>query len=113
MKPGWVCIFCSCCAFKPRVVITSPSTSGSAESGCWLSYHGRAEARRCCLVLGESAGPAPCRARHPLVEGVNIPDGTLGEDGVLVERHELAERCRCELLGEEGVRRAVALEQGV
>src|SRR4029450_11298788 len=49
----------------------------------------------------------------PLVEGVNIPDGTLGEDGVLVERHELAERCRRELLGEEGIRRAIALEYPV
>ena len=31
----------------------------------------------------------------------------LGEDAVLVERDERAERCRRELLGEEGVRRAL------
>src|SRR5262245_24351841 len=49
----------------------------------------------------------------PLVEGVNIPYCTLSEDGVLVERHELAERGRRELLGEERVRRAIALEHPV
>src|SRR5215475_2508101 len=32
---------------------------------------------------------------------------------MLVERHELAERCWRELLGEEGVRRAIALEHAV
>ena len=28
----------------------------------------------------------------PLVDGVDVPDDALGEDSVLVERHELAER---------------------
>src|SRR5262245_47113812 len=49
----------------------------------------------------------------PLVKRVNIPDDALSEDGVLVERHERAERGRRELLGEDGIRRAVALEHAV
>jgi hypothetical protein len=36
----------------------------------------------------------------PLVERVDVPDGALGEDAVLVEGDELAERCRLESLGE-------------
>ena len=49
----------------------------------------------------------------PLVERVDVPDHALGEDGVLVERDELAERLRREPLGEDRVRRAVALEDAV
>src|SRR5262245_66203026 len=49
----------------------------------------------------------------PLVEGVNVPDCTLREDDMLVERHELAERCWRELLGEEDVRRAIAFKHPV
>src|SRR6476646_10708557 len=37
----------------------------------------------------------------PLVEGVDAPDCARDEDGVLVERHEGAERERCQLLEEE------------
>ena len=29
----------------------------------------------------------------PLIEAVDVPDGSLGEDGVLVEGDELAEEC--------------------
>src|SRR5215510_1098838 len=49
----------------------------------------------------------------PLVERINAPDGALGEDGVLVERHKLAERCWRELFGEDGIRRTVTLEHPV
>ena len=42
----------------------------------------------------------------PLVEGVDAPDGALDEDGVLVERDELAEDRRRELRGEDGRARA-------
>ena len=49
----------------------------------------------------------------PLVERVDAPDGALREDRVLVERDEPAERLRRELLGEDGVRRAVPLEDSV
>ena len=42
-----------------------------------------------------------------------LPDRALREDAVLVERDERAERERRQLLGEEHVRRAVALEDPV
>src|SRR5438093_12766162 len=38
MKPGWVCIFCSCCACKPRVVIMPPSVFGTDGSDGCLRY---------------------------------------------------------------------------
>ena len=49
----------------------------------------------------------------PLVEAVDVPDGALGEDGVLVEGDELAEDCGGERVGEDDVGRAVALEDAV
>src|SRR6266446_689360 len=49
----------------------------------------------------------------PLVERVDIPDNALGEDVVLVESDELAQRFRREPFGEDRVRRAVALEDAV
>src|SRR5262245_19717042 len=42
-----------------------------------------------------------------------MPDNALREDSVLVERHQLTERGRRELFGEEHVRRAIALEYPV
>ena len=39
----------------------------------------------------------------PLIEGVDVPDGTLREDRVLVESDELAECFRCELFGKDRV----------
>src|SRR5215470_503758 len=38
MKPGWVCIFCSCCACKPRVVIMPPEGVGTDGSDGCLRY---------------------------------------------------------------------------
>ena len=49
----------------------------------------------------------------PLVERVDIPDRALGEDRVLVEGDQLAKRFRREPLGEDRVRRTVALEDPV
>ena len=46
----------------------------------------------------------------PLVEGVDVPDDALGEDGVLVECDQLAEGFGCEDFGEDGIRRAIAFE---
>src|SRR5579871_399958 len=46
----------------------------------------------------------------PLVEGIDLPDRALGEDAVLVEGHELAERRRRQLVQQEGIGRSVALE---
>src|SRR5215470_9200527 len=49
----------------------------------------------------------------PLVERVDVPDHTLREHAVLVERDERAERLRRELLRENHRRRPVALERPV
>ena len=49
----------------------------------------------------------------PLVERINVPDSSLGEDRVFVEGDELAQDFRCELLGENRVRWAVALENAM
>src|SRR5215471_328414 len=46
----------------------------------------------------------------PLVEGIDAPDRPLGEHGMLVEGHELAERLRGEPVEEDGVGRPIALE---
>ena len=46
----------------------------------------------------------------PLVERIDLPDGALGEDAVLVECHKFAESFGRELVKEDGVRRAVAFE---
>ena len=47
-----------------------------------------------------------------LVECVNLPNGSLSRDGVLVQGDELAERCRGPL-GEDGVRRPVAVKDAI
>ena len=49
----------------------------------------------------------------PLVEGINVPDRSLGEDIVFVERDELAEYLGSEFVGEDGICRTVALEDAV
>src|SRR5438034_11214891 len=49
----------------------------------------------------------------PLVKRVDVPDSALGEDRMFVESDQLAERFRREPVGEESVRRAVALEDPV
>ena len=49
----------------------------------------------------------------PLIERVDVPDGALGEDAVLVEGDQLAERLRREPFGQDRVRRPVALEDAV
>src|SRR5437667_11799849 len=49
----------------------------------------------------------------PLIERVDVPDDALGEHAVLVERDELSERLRREPLGEDRVRRTIALEHSM
>src|SRR6267143_5064493 len=46
----------------------------------------------------------------PLIERVDVPDDALGEHAVLVERDQLSERSRRQLLGEDRVRGTIALE---
>src|SRR5258705_6672426 len=49
----------------------------------------------------------------PLVKGINVPDGALSKDTVFVECNQLAERFRCELVGEDCVRWTIALEDAM
>lgn len=46
----------------------------------------------------------------PLVEGVDVPDGSLGEGHMLVVGDQRTESSGCDLLGEDGGRRAVTKE---
>src|SRR5215831_7382253 len=64
--------------------------------------------------LGDDmAGQHLAQLHAPLIEGVDVPDGALREDAVLIECHERAERLRCQPLGENGARRPVAFEGAV
>ena len=69
---------------------------------------------RLALELRDDAlGQHLAQLDAPLVERVDVPDRALGEDAVLVERDQLAERLRRQPFGEDRVRRAVALEDAV
>src|SRR6476619_5228594 len=46
----------------------------------------------------------------PLVERIYLPNRTLSEHAVFVQRDERAERLGCEPFGQDRVRRAVAIE---
>ena len=46
----------------------------------------------------------------PLVEQIDVPDGALGKDAVLVQRNQLAKRLRRQFLGEDGIGWAIAGE---
>src|SRR5262252_6925654 len=66
---------------------------------------------RARLQLADDAlGEHLAQLDAPLVEGVDAPDRPLGEHGVLVEGHELAERLGGEPVEEDGVGRPIALE---
>ncbi|VTR70981.1 conserved hypothetical protein [Desulfosarcina cetonica] len=49
----------------------------------------------------------------PLIEGIDVPDGALGEHAVLVERHQHSQGLRRQAFDQEGVAGAVALEDPV
>src|SRR5262245_31839122 len=57
----------------------------------------------------DSIGQHFAKLDAPLVERVDLPDHALGEDAVLVERDQLAERLRSQPFGQEGVGGPVAL----
>src|SRR5262249_47044008 len=66
------------------------------------------------LELGNDALSQRLPQLHPpLVEGVDAPDGALGEHGVLIECDQLAESLGREPLEQKGVRRTVPLEHAV
>ena len=49
----------------------------------------------------------------PLVKRIDLPDYALREHRVLIERNQFAEHRRRELVGEDGIRRAVAFEHAM
>src|SRR6266403_6273627 len=46
----------------------------------------------------------------PLVEGIDVPDHALGEDGVFVQSHQLAQSFRRQLFSEDRVRWTITFE---
>src|SRR5207253_4879634 len=60
-----------------------------------------------------AAGQHLAQLHAPLIEGVDVPDGALREDAVLIECHERAERLRRQPLGENGAGWPVAFESAV
>src|ERR1700730_14949917 len=49
----------------------------------------------------------------PLIERVDVPDGSLGEYAVLIQRNQLSQRGRRQTLHQNGVRRSITLEHPV
>src|SRR6476660_8016070 len=75
---------------------------------------GRAVVAELRLLIGlelgnDRDGQRLAQLDSPLIEGVDPPERALGEDAVLVESDESAERVRVEPLGEDRVGGAVAL----
>src|SRR5438093_7934605 len=72
--------------------------------------------RGICLALefrDNALGQYLAKFHAPCVEGVNLPDGALGEHAVLVKGDQLAENFRREPIGEDRVRGTVALEDAM
>src|SRR5678815_175254 len=126
MNPRSDLIRCSCSAKWPISVI-SPSSSRSAgvSSRPALALaiapdevvRGAVVAERGLLLAlqlrDDALGQHLAQLDAPLVEGVDVPDGALGEHAVLVQRDELSQRLRGEALGEDRVRGPVAVEHPV
>src|SRR5262245_29449277 len=74
-----------------------------AENGLWLALEFRDDALSQHFT----------QLHTPLVERVDVPDNALGEDCMLIQGDELAERFRREPFGKERIRRAVALEDAM
>ena len=67
---------------------------------------------RSTLELGNDLlGQRFAQLDTPLVEGIDLPDRALGEDAVLVERDQLAQCGRRQVVEQDDVRWTVALEQ--
>src|SRR6202022_4266582 len=66
------------------------------------------------LVLGDDAlGQNLAEFDAPLIEGIDVPDGALGEHAVLVERNQLSQRRRGQSVHQDGVGRSIAFETPV
>ena len=64
-------------------------------------------------LWNDALGQYLAQFNAPLVERVKVPDGALGENRVLIERDQLAERFRREFFGKDHVRRAIAPEDAM
>ena len=69
--------------------------------------------RRRFQFRDDSLGEHFAQLDAPLIEAVDVPDHALHEDRVLVERDQLAEHRRRQLLGENRVRRPIAGEHAM
>ena len=69
--------------------------------------------RRALNLCDDVLGQHLAELHAPLVEGVNLPDSALGEDRMLVESDQLAQRFRCETLRQNYIRGPVALKDAV
>src|SRR3984893_17745723 len=66
------------------------------------------------LELGDDAlGQNLAEFDAPLIEGIDVPDGALGEHAVLVERNQLSQRRRGQSVHQNGVGRPIAFEYPV
>jgi hypothetical protein len=61
-----------------------------------------------CPTRDDALGQHLAQFHAPLVEGVDVPDSALSEDVVLIEGNQRAQRPRRELVGQDGIRWAVA-----
>ena len=71
-----------------------------------------------CIIRGlnlgnDVLGQHLAQLDAPLIEGVDLPNGALRKYRMLIERDQLAQRFRCELIRQENVRRAVALKNAM
>ncbi len=94
-----------------RRITSSPGSGGSARSSRSRA-RARARPRSSSSGMIRCASALPSSTPHWSNESM-LPDRPLREDAVLVEGDERAERERRQLLGEEHVRRPVALEDAV
>src|SRR5262249_61171856 len=72
--------------------------------------------RRFCLALefrDDALGQHLTQLNTPLVKRIKVPDCALSENGVLVERYQLAQRFRSEPFSENHVGGAVALRDAM
>src|SRR5258708_34760924 len=66
------------------------------------------------LELGnDRLGESLAQFHAPLVEGIDLPDRSLGEDAMLVERDQLAQSGRRQVGEQADVRRAIRLEHAI
>ncbi len=59
--------------------------------------------RRALDLANDVLGQDLAQLHTPLIEGVDLPDGSLRKNRVLVERHQLAQRFRRQTLCQKNV----------